>query len=75
MGAWKGEDMNQNIMLVTRDNRQKLKKDLSKFQLNYLNLMQILGLEILFLNRNLLFLQIVQKIEILIKCGIFEVGN
>jgi len=61
--------MNQNIMLVARDNRQKLKKDLSKFQLNYLNLMQILGLEILFLNRNLLFLQIVQKIEILIKCG------
>jgi hypothetical protein len=61
--------MNQNIMLVARDNRQKLKKDLSKFQLNYLNLMQILGLEILYLNRNLLFLQIVQKIEILIKCG------
>ena len=61
--------MSQNIMLVARDNRQKLKKDLSKFQLNYLNLMQILGLEILFLNRNLLFLQIVQKIEILIKCG------
>ena len=61
--------MNHNIMLVARDNRQKLKKDLSKFQLNYLNLMQILGLEILFLNRILLFLQIVQKIEILIKCG------
>ena len=40
--------MNQNIMLVARDNRQKLKKDLSKFQLNYLNLMQILGLEFLF---------------------------
>jgi hypothetical protein len=54
--------MNQNLMLVARDNRQKLKKDLSKFQLNYLNLMQILGLEILFSNRNLLFLQIVQKI-------------
>jgi hypothetical protein len=61
--------MNQNIMLVARDNRQKLKKDLSKFQLNYLNLMQILGPEILFLNRYLLFLQIVQKIEVLIKCG------
>jgi hypothetical protein len=57
--------MNQNIMLVARDNRQKLKKDLSKFQLNYLNLKQILGLEILFSNRNLLFLQIVQKIETL----------
>jgi hypothetical protein len=61
--------MNQIIMLVARNNRKKLKKDLSKFQLNYLNLMQILGLEILFLNRNLLFLQIVQKIEVLIKCG------
>jgi hypothetical protein len=60
--------MNQNIMLVARDNRQKLKKDLSKFQPNLI-LMQILGLNILFLNRNLLFLQIVQKIEILIKCG------
>jgi hypothetical protein len=36
--------MNQNIMLVARDNRQKLKKDLNKFQLNYLNSMQILGL-------------------------------
>jgi hypothetical protein len=31
VGAWKGEDMNQNIMLVAKDNRQKLKKDLSKF--------------------------------------------
>ncbi len=38
VGAWKGKDMNQNKMLVARDNRQKLKKDLSKFQLNYLNL-------------------------------------
>jgi hypothetical protein len=62
--------MNQNIMLVARNNRQKLKKDLSKFQHKYLNLMQILGLEILFLNRILLFLQIVQKIEILIKCEV-----
>jgi len=61
--------MNQNIMLVARDNRQKLKKDLSKFQLNYLNLMQILGLEILFSKQKSTFLQIVQKIEILIKCG------
>jgi hypothetical protein len=61
--------MNQNIMLVARDNRKKLNKDLSKFQLNYLNLMQILVPEILFLNRNLLFLQIVQKIKVLIKCG------
>ncbi len=61
--------MNQNIMLVARDNRKNLKKDLSKFQLNYLNLMQILRPEILFLNRNLLFLLIVQKIEVLIKCG------
>jgi hypothetical protein len=61
--------MNQNIMLVARDNRQKLKKDLSKFQLNYLNLMQILGLENLFSKQKSTFLQIVQKIKILIKCG------
>ena len=47
--------MNQNIMLVARDNRQKLKKDLSKFQLNYLNLMQILGLEILFSKQKFTF--------------------
>ena len=75
---WLQGHMNQNIMLVARDNRKKLNKDLSKFQLNYLNLMQILVPEILFLNRNLLFLQIVQKIEVLIKYGswhISEVGN
>jgi hypothetical protein len=56
-------------MLVTRDNTKKLKKDLSKSQLNYLNLKQSLVLEIHFLNRNLLFLQIVQNIEVLTKYG------
>ncbi len=49
------EDMNQNIMLVAGDNRKKLKKDLSKFQLNHVNLMQILGLEIPFLKQKSTF--------------------
>jgi hypothetical protein len=49
--------------------RQQKEAQLSKSQLNYLNFKQILVLEIHFLNRNLLFLQILQKIEVLIKYG------
>jgi len=33
VGGYKEEDMKQNLMLVARDNRKKLKKDLSKSQL------------------------------------------
>jgi hypothetical protein len=33
VGVNKEEDMKQNLMLVARDNRKKLKKDLSKSQL------------------------------------------
>lgn len=33
VGGYKSEDMKQNLMLVARDNRKKLKKDLSKSQL------------------------------------------
>ena len=33
VGAYKEEDMKQNLMLVARDNRKKLKKDLCKSQL------------------------------------------
>ncbi len=31
--GYKEEDMKQNLMLVARDNRKKLKKDLNKSQL------------------------------------------
>ena len=63
MPAWKGEDMNQNVMLVPRDNRQKLKKDLRKFQLNYLNLMQILGLEIFLKTEIYFFFKLCKKLK------------
>ena len=33
IGGYKSEDMKQNLMLVARDNRKKLKKELSKTQL------------------------------------------
>ena len=33
IGGYKSEDMKQNLMLVARDNRKKLKKKLSKTQL------------------------------------------
>jgi hypothetical protein len=33
IGGYKEEDIKQNLILVARDNRKKLKKDLSKCQL------------------------------------------
>jgi hypothetical protein len=33
VGGYKEEDIKQSLMLVARDNRKKLKKDLSKSQL------------------------------------------
>ena len=33
VGGYKEEDIKQNLMLVARDNRKKLQKDLSKSQL------------------------------------------
>ncbi len=75
VGACKGEDMKQNLMLVARDNRKYLN---SANLCSYINLKQILVLKIQFLNRNLLLLQILQKFKVLIKYGswhISEVGN
>jgi hypothetical protein len=53
IGVYKEEDIKQNLILVARNNRKKLKKDLSKSQLRTFQI----------LSRSTFSSNIVQKIE------------